>query len=109
MGVGLVGADDEVGHGLHGPVAHDADLLQSHRPNESDRRTREAGNQLGFQQLNLRHTQEAFDLDLIHIMIAADQDGDRLFARAIEQRLDQLSWLNFQEGSDFLHSSSVRG
>ena len=80
-----------VGDVLDVAVGQDRNLLlHAHRPGETDRGAGHLLDHLGRGQFELRGLAGAANLAFVGLVIAADQDGDRLAVGHVDQRLDQL-------------------
>ena len=58
-------------------------------------------------QLDLLRLGRAANLAFVRLMIAADQDGDRLSVGQIDQRLDKFARLALQERTDLLDRANA--
>ncbi len=102
MRVGLVPADDEIGQGLDRIVRHNPDAAQADGAGEAHRRAGRRRHCLRIRQLQVRHIQKLFDLDLVGLVIAADQHGHGLLGGLVQQGLDQAVRRGLQKPGHFL-------
>ena len=107
--VGTVGAHDEVGAGPYGIVGDGAHALQ---PNGRCRAGHQAGrlHLLRRGQAKLSAAQEASQLDLVHLQVAAYGDEHHLAVAGVEDGLERLGSRDAQVHAqvlDGLHAGSV--
>ncbi len=77
-------------------------VFQADRPGESHRCAGDPFHGRGTGQFQIRHAEQALDLDLVGFMVASDKHRDGLFSRRIEQSFDQLGWIDLQESASLL-------
>ena len=104
MRVRRVPARDGVDHPLDEAVRHDPDAGQSHGTREADRgrghplRNGRVGHDDG---LAAKNTPQ---LDLVQVVVAPDENGDRLAVRQDDERLDQAPGIDTQRPRHLLHA-----